>query len=188
MIGRKIPWFPNFLLLLCNVQSLMTALMYKKPDDHIKFLEDCLNKAQNERRINWHTFIEPLPPIPKTSDKIHVESVQNDSYSPSPVLKKPNPLPPIQKTMEESTPEHDEELNTKSSDVNSSKIEKIGSIDDDRGLEEKGLANEAITATDLDDEGSVNIGNEIENEQKIITAPIIFVLGKLSYKDIFRPV
>ena len=145
----------------------MTALMYKKPDDHIKFLEECLNKAQNERRINWHTFIEPLPPIPKTSDKIHAESGQNEAYSPSPVFKKSDPLPPIQKTVGQST------LTLKHEEFKTKLL-----IDDDKGLEEKGLPKEDITATV--DESSVNVGNEFTNEEEAITAPIIFVLGKLA--------
>lgn len=52
---------------------MMTALMYKKPDDHIKFLETCLERAKEDPKIRWHSFIEPLPPIPKENGKIQSE-------------------------------------------------------------------------------------------------------------------
>lgn len=80
---------------------MMTALMYEKPNDHIKFLEDCLQKAKVEDKVRWHTFLDPLPDIPKTQGKIHSElgpSKQNNpitiSHSKS-FAKKDSVLPPI---------------------------------------------------------------------------------------------
>jgi len=52
----------------------MTALMYKKPEDHIQFLEVCLEKAKADPKIRWHSFIEPLPPIPRSNEKIQTEA------------------------------------------------------------------------------------------------------------------
>lgn len=82
-------------------ESMMTALMYEKPNDHIKFLEDCLQKAKVEDKVRWHTFLDPLPDIPKTQGKIHSElgpSKQNNpitiSHSKN-FAKKDSVLPPI---------------------------------------------------------------------------------------------
>lgn len=52
---------------------MMTALMYKKPDDHIQFLESCLERAKADPKIRWHSFIEPLPPIFKENGRIKSE-------------------------------------------------------------------------------------------------------------------
>ena len=56
---------------------MMTALMYKKPENHIQFLEECLDKAKQDPKVRWHSFIEPLPPIPKATDKIQPEAVSS---------------------------------------------------------------------------------------------------------------
>ena len=52
------------------LQSLMTGLMYYKPEDHITFLQECLRKVKHEGidEVKWNIFIEsrkktPLPPI-----------------------------------------------------------------------------------------------------------------------------
>ena len=51
-------------------QSLMTGLMYYRPDDHVDYLLTCLEKVKDENicTINWNLFIDqrrksPLPPI-----------------------------------------------------------------------------------------------------------------------------
>ena len=49
----------------------MTGLMYYRPDDHIKYLQECLGKVKDEGMDNmrWNIFIDahrgkaPLPPI-----------------------------------------------------------------------------------------------------------------------------
>ena len=53
-----------------SFQSLMTGLMYYKPEDHITFLQECLRKVKHEGidQVKWNIFIEsrkktPLPPI-----------------------------------------------------------------------------------------------------------------------------
>ncbi|XP_057289382.1 uncharacterized protein LOC130612110 [Hydractinia symbiolongicarpus] len=80
-------------------ESMMTALMYKKPTNHIEFLEDCLVRAKENPKVKWHSFIEPLPPIPKgdgkvksEGDNINVEDLvtENNSFA-----KDNEPLPPI---------------------------------------------------------------------------------------------
>lgn len=64
-------------------ESMMTALMYKKPENHIQFLETCLEKAKADSKVRWHSFIEPLPPIPQTSEKIQSEANVNSTSSSS---------------------------------------------------------------------------------------------------------
>lgn len=52
-------------------QSLMTGLMYHRPQDHIKYLIDCLQKVHDKGQdnITWSSFVDirrtktPLPPI-----------------------------------------------------------------------------------------------------------------------------
>jgi adenylate kinase len=52
-------------------ESLMTGLMYNRPEDHIAYLQDCLHKLDEERDkpIIWNRFVSsprPLPPISST--------------------------------------------------------------------------------------------------------------------------
>jgi len=57
-------------LLILLLQSLMTGLMYNRPEDHITYLQDCLKTLQDEKGdepVAWNRFIvasKPLPPIP----------------------------------------------------------------------------------------------------------------------------
>ncbi|KAL4219564.1 Adenylate kinase isoenzyme 5 [Mactra antiquata] len=52
-------------------ESLMTGLMYHRPQDHIKYLIDCLQKVHDkgQENITWSSFVDirrtktPLPPI-----------------------------------------------------------------------------------------------------------------------------
>lgn len=53
-----------------SLQSLMTGLMFHRPDDHIDFLIDCLHKVKDTGTgiVNWNSFVDfkrsaPLPPI-----------------------------------------------------------------------------------------------------------------------------
>ena len=55
---------------MCCLQSLMTGLMYYRPEDHITYLQECLRKVQSEgaESVRWNLFIQqrlktPLPPI-----------------------------------------------------------------------------------------------------------------------------
>ncbi len=49
----------------------MTGLMYHRPEDHVKYLQECLNKVKEDGmdNVSWNIFIdahkskEPLPPI-----------------------------------------------------------------------------------------------------------------------------
>ncbi|XP_006824705.1 adenylate kinase isoenzyme 5-like, partial [Saccoglossus kowalevskii] len=52
-------------------ESLMTGLMYYRPEDHLEYMQECLNKAKEKGpdNIKWNSFVEdikrssPLPPI-----------------------------------------------------------------------------------------------------------------------------
>ena len=54
------------------LQSLMTGLMYNRPEDHITYLQDCLKTLQDEKgdeaeAVTWNRFVvasKPLPSIP----------------------------------------------------------------------------------------------------------------------------
>ncbi|XP_066935736.1 uncharacterized protein [Clytia hemisphaerica] len=76
-------------------ESMMTALMYKKPEDHIEFLETCLNKAKEDPKIRWHSFIQPLPPIPKATEKIRTEAESPQPFAED-VLASPKAVSPVQ--------------------------------------------------------------------------------------------
>lgn len=52
------------------LQSLLTGLMYYRPDDPIDYLEGCLKKARElggPDKVRWDTFVghekKPLPPL-----------------------------------------------------------------------------------------------------------------------------
>ena len=36
---------------------MMSALMYLKPDDHIAFMQECLNRAKKPEDFTWRTFV-----------------------------------------------------------------------------------------------------------------------------------
>ena len=61
-------------IFLCGVQSLMTGLMFNRPEDHITYLRNCLEELDQESTdepVAWNRFIagsKPLPPI-STSDQ-----------------------------------------------------------------------------------------------------------------------
>ena len=143
----------------------MTALMYKKPDDHIQFLGECLSKVQEKPKIHWHSFIEPLPPIPTTGDKIHSESEQIEGNGSlpdlrklaSPPLQKTSPLPPIPKAEKSANDGVSSRINNNLDDNlsvrNSSPLTSLysfHSIDDDEGLEEKNLSPREVFPDEAD--------------------------------------
>eukprot|EP00794_Sanderia_malayensis_P016052 gene16052-17674_t len=185
-------------------ESLMTALMYQKPEDHIQFLGDCLSKAKKEDKINWHTFIEPLPPIPTSGAKIHSENESSDERktspipqvaSTSPALKKPEPLPPIVSDRDKkATPEvgekqtiDDEASKPTSPPPQTLPVKKEQSIDDNEGLVEKGITPDIDnTAVELSTEnGTAEVAekelladsSDKKAEKIDITVPVYFVLG-----------
>lgn len=54
----------------CFLQSLLTGLMYYRPDDPIDYLEGCLKKARElggPDKVRWDTFVgqekKSLPPL-----------------------------------------------------------------------------------------------------------------------------
>eukprot|EP01135_Chromosphaera_perkinsii_P000041 Nk52_evm20s16 gene=Nk52_evmTU20s16 len=64
-------------------ESIMTGLMYQRPDDHILFIEQCLQKIKETKpeSIKWNLFVEPkkkksggaLPPIEKKKEEEKAE-------------------------------------------------------------------------------------------------------------------
>uniref|UniRef100_A0A915KC21 Uncharacterized protein n=1 Tax=Romanomermis culicivorax TaxID=13658 RepID=A0A915KC21_ROMCU len=57
-------------------ETLMTGLIYTRPDDHIDFLLRCLNtiKKNNGQKLNWDAFIENPPPEDVPTDEERVLS------------------------------------------------------------------------------------------------------------------
>lgn len=55
----------------------MTGLMYHRPQDHIKYLIDCLQKVNDKgyQNVTWSSFVDirraktPLPPIDQNGQK-----------------------------------------------------------------------------------------------------------------------
>ncbi|XP_033102131.1 adenylate kinase isoenzyme 5-like [Anneissia japonica] len=84
-------------------ESMMTGLMYFKPENHLEYLQECITKAKDSdgRSLQWNTFVEdqvqmrktsPLPPI--TSEPL--ERQPTFATEPSLLdLKTTSPLPPI---------------------------------------------------------------------------------------------
>nr|XP_022325280.1 adenylate kinase isoenzyme 5-like isoform X1 [Crassostrea virginica] len=58
-------------------ESLMTGLMYHRPQDHIKYLIECLEKVKDKgyQNVTWSSFVDirraktPLPPIDQNGQK-----------------------------------------------------------------------------------------------------------------------
>ena len=66
----------------------MTGLMYYRPEDHVRYLQECLEKLKLEgpdhSAIEWSKFIEqrirtPLPPIPSSKQNGHSRSGRNSA-------------------------------------------------------------------------------------------------------------
>lgn len=92
-------------------ESLMTGLMYYRPDDHIDYLQDCLKKIRENGvdHVKWNLFIEsrrktPLPPIAggQGGDNGRTDQPMMGGRDPSFITepqsleaKKGTPLPPI---------------------------------------------------------------------------------------------
>ncbi|XP_070582165.1 uncharacterized protein [Ptychodera flava] len=80
-------------------ESLMTGLMYYRPEDHVEYLQSCLQKAKEagHENIKWNSFVEgvkrtsPLPPI--TPSLSREPTFQTEASIPE--MKKTTPLPPI---------------------------------------------------------------------------------------------
>ncbi|KAK2151184.1 hypothetical protein LSH36_373g02088 [Paralvinella palmiformis] len=88
-------------------ESLMTGLMYYRPDDHITYLQDCLRKVKEQgvESVRWNLFIEqrrktPLPPISSDGrlSRLNRENsfiTESKSEEPRSFDDKGAPLPPI---------------------------------------------------------------------------------------------
>lgn len=86
-------------------ESLMTGLMYYRPDDHIDYLLKCLDKVKEEQisSINWNLFIDqrrktPLPPITPNGENGRIQSISREpSFVTQNTLDsmRASPLPPI---------------------------------------------------------------------------------------------
>ncbi|KAJ8038416.1 Adenylate kinase isoenzyme 5 [Holothuria leucospilota] len=81
-------------------ESLMTGLMYHKPEDHVGYLKKCLQEIESSEidSIKWHMFVDgakqstPLPPIAKNNTDKKPPIVTDSSVI---EMKKTSPLPPI---------------------------------------------------------------------------------------------
>ncbi|KAL4623330.1 adenylate kinase isoenzyme 5-like isoform X1 [Arapaima gigas] len=86
-------------------ESMLTGLMYHRPDDPITFLEGCLQKVRELgglERVSWDTFItpdrRPLPPLSVGQGKkvpLRTESGPGPGPGPGP-YRRYERLPPIQ--------------------------------------------------------------------------------------------
>ncbi|MGH0144234.1 UNVERIFIED_CONTAM: hypothetical protein FKN15_048689 [Acipenser sinensis] len=81
-------------------QSMLTGLMYHRPEDPLGYLESCLQKARElggPERVRWDTFItqdrRPLPPINGGQSKKTVFRAEPAPLSP---YRRYERLPPIQ--------------------------------------------------------------------------------------------
>ncbi|XP_067945692.1 adenylate kinase isoenzyme 5-like isoform X1 [Watersipora subatra] len=94
-------------------ESLMTGLMYHRPDDHLGYLIDCIQKVKDSggNTVNWNAFAElkkstALPPISVTPNH---ESSSEDSITAahqretSNDITRGSPLPPISRSREATT-------------------------------------------------------------------------------------
>ncbi|XP_077986420.1 adenylate kinase isoenzyme 5-like isoform X2 [Glandiceps talaboti] len=80
-------------------ESLMTGLMYYRPEDHVTYLQDCLQKAKTTgvENVKWNSFVEgakrstPLPPITPTLSREPTFQTEPSMAD----MKKTSPLPPI---------------------------------------------------------------------------------------------
>ena len=39
-------------------QSLLTALLYRRPEDPIEYMEKCMQKAKQSQSLEWDSFLE----------------------------------------------------------------------------------------------------------------------------------
>ncbi|XP_041481040.1 adenylate kinase isoenzyme 5-like [Lytechinus variegatus] len=83
-------------------ESLMTGLMYHKPENHVEYMLNCLKKVQGEpdktNSVKWNTFVEnvkrtsPLPPIQPDNGERQPTFTTEPSLAD---MKRLSPLPPI---------------------------------------------------------------------------------------------
>ncbi|XP_062593112.1 adenylate kinase isoenzyme 5-like [Saccostrea cucullata] len=94
-------------------ESLMTGLMYHRPQDHIKYLIECLEKVKEKgpQNVTWSSFVDirraktPLPPIDQNGQKRPRSRPSSRAKTPVKIeepekleTKKGDPLPPISKS------------------------------------------------------------------------------------------
>ncbi|GFY75679.1 uncharacterized protein TNIN_53531 [Trichonephila inaurata madagascariensis] len=96
-------------------ESLMAGLMYHRPENHIGYLQTCLDevKSNSETKVHWSTFVnkkrkskEILPPLtPKKQDSFSSSWSDNSRQS--------TPLPPISaRTRTRTSPDQQDLRNT----------------------------------------------------------------------------
>ncbi|GIY47185.1 uncharacterized protein CEXT_416801 [Caerostris extrusa] len=94
-------------------ESLMAGLMYHRPENHIGYLQTCLDevKSNSEAKVHWNTFVnrkrkskEILPPLtPKKQDSFSSSWSDNSRQS--------TPCPPISaRTRTRTSPEQQQDL------------------------------------------------------------------------------
>lgn len=80
--------------------------MYNRPTNHVDFLSNCLDKIKqdNQKDLQWSTFLKPLPDIKRNSADSDAFTNANEAdrmfetETPYLDLKGKDPLPPISKT------------------------------------------------------------------------------------------
>ncbi|XP_055943175.1 uncharacterized protein DDB_G0290685-like [Argiope bruennichi] len=97
-------------------ESLMAGLMYHRPENHIGYLQSCLDevKSNSETKVHWSTFVnkkrkskEILPPLPTPKKQDSFSSSWSDNSRQS------TPLPPISaKTRTRTSPDQQDLRNT----------------------------------------------------------------------------
>ena len=145
---------------------MMTALMYKKPENHIQFLEDCLDKAKQDPKVRWHSFIEPLPPIPKATEKIQSEASTPREFS-TDLPEKTDSKQTENNVVEEKKDEASASTSTLAEQVFKKHMDEINSLDD------KNDDAEEIERLWYADYTERNIDTSV-----IQGKPIVFVLGR----------
>ena len=147
--------------------------MYKKPENHIQFLEDCLGKAKQDPKVRWHSFIEPLPPIPKATEKIQSEASalgENTNVGDDTIDRKQS----------ETVVEKKDKANSLAEQVFKKHMDEINSLDD-KNYDEK----DAVERPWYADYTEKNVDTSV-----IQGKPIVFVLG-IKYGDfcyLFSPI
>ncbi|XP_030853317.1 adenylate kinase isoenzyme 5-like [Strongylocentrotus purpuratus] len=84
-------------------ESLMTGLMYNKPENHVEYMLNCLQKVQGSpektNAVKWNTFVENVKRTPSPLPPIQLDNgARQPTFTTEPSLadmKRLSPLPPI---------------------------------------------------------------------------------------------
>eukprot|EP00794_Sanderia_malayensis_P015701 gene15701-17285_t len=49
-------------------ESLLTALLYRRPEDPIQYIENCMHAAKSSRNLDWDSFIDISSSCDKTGE------------------------------------------------------------------------------------------------------------------------